>query len=56
VHRLHVFDREWLDELVADYTALAPRTGTLKLAFRQEMVGHVDVRIFVRSVRVFLRL
>jgi hypothetical protein len=56
VHGLHIFDREWLDELVGDYTALAPRTGTLKLAFRQEMVGHLGVRIFVRGVRVFLRV
>jgi hypothetical protein len=54
LHPLHVFDREWLGKLVARHAS--SNAGANAINFVQEMVGHLDLRVLVRSMRVFLRL
>ena len=56
VHRLHLFDRERLNELVADHTHPGASANARKIAIVHEMVGHLDLRIFIRSMRLFLPL
>jgi hypothetical protein len=43
VHHLHVFDRERLNELVADHTPLDGGAGAINIV--QKMVGHLDSHI-----------
>jgi len=54
LHRLHVFDRERLGELVARHAS--SNAGANAINFVQEMVNYLDLRVFVRSMCVFLRL
>jgi hypothetical protein len=45
VHNLHFFDRERLNQLVADHTPLDAGASATNIV--QEMVGHLDSHILI---------